>query len=61
MMSCAGIAVTSGAFIVYLMGCLMDWRSASLLCAIVPLTALISICFVRPKFEHKKNLQTKIL
>lgn len=46
LISCAGVAVTLGLFIVYLLGSVTDWRTAALICLTVPLFTIVAICFV---------------
>lgn len=46
MMSCAGLAVSLGLFLVYLLGAITDWRTVSLICSVFPLITLISLLMV---------------
>ncbi|CAD7092819.1 unnamed protein product [Hermetia illucens] len=46
LISCAGVAVTLGFLVVYLLGSLMDWRTAALVCLCVPVMTMVAICFV---------------
>lgn len=46
LISCAGVAVTLGLFITYLLGSVLDWRTAALICLSVPLFTVVAICFV---------------
>lgn len=50
LIACAGIAATLGFFVIFLMGTLMDWRSAALKCLIIPIMTMITVCFVSGKF-----------
>lgn len=52
MMSCAGLAVSLGLFLVYLLAAIMDWRSVSLICAIFPMITLISLFMVSTRPYH---------
>ena len=44
--SCAGVAVTAGYFIVYLLGTVTSWRTTAMICLSVPLFTMVAICFV---------------
>ncbi|GAB0097351.1 facilitated trehalose transporter Tret1 [Sergentomyia squamirostris] len=44
--SCAGVAATLGFFIGYLMGTLVSWREAALICLTIPVFTVIAIFFV---------------
>lgn len=46
LISCAGVAVTFGLFVVYLLGSITDWRTAAGICLAVPLFTVVAICFV---------------
>ncbi|XP_055387594.1 facilitated trehalose transporter Tret1-like isoform X2 [Condylostylus longicornis] len=46
LISCAGISVTLGIFIVYWLGSITTWRIAALICLSVPLVTVVAICFV---------------
>ncbi|XP_055716568.1 facilitated trehalose transporter Tret1-like [Phlebotomus papatasi] len=46
LISCAGVAATLGFFIGYLLGTIVPWRQAALVCLTVPLLTVIAICFV---------------
>ncbi|GAB0097348.1 facilitated trehalose transporter Tret1 [Sergentomyia squamirostris] len=44
--SCTGVAATLGFFIGYLLGTLVTWREAALICLTIPIFTIIAICFV---------------
>lgn len=49
LMACTGISSTTGIFIVYLLGTLLSWRQTALICAVIPITTLTAIFFVKFK------------
>lgn len=53
-MSAAGLSVSLGLFLVFLMAMMTDWRTVALICIIFPLITFISQCFVR-KIRHDFN------
>lgn len=46
MMSCAGLCVSVGVFIVFLTNLMMSWRMVALVCAIIPCVTFFALFFV---------------
>lgn len=61
--ACAGVSVMIGITIVYLLGTIMVWRTAALICLTVPVATMIAICFVpeTPMWLLSKNRNEEAL
>lgn len=55
--ACAGISSSMGIFMVFSLGSLFSWRQVALICAIIPITTMIAVFFVR---ESIQKLNTTI-
>lgn len=53
--ACAGISSSVGIFMVFLLGSLFSWRQVALICAIIPVTTMIAVFFVRKSTRTIKN------
>lgn len=45
--ACSGISAAGGFFMIFLLGSMMAWRTAAIICLSIPLATLVAICFVR--------------
>lgn len=63
-MSCAGLSVSVGVFIVFLMSSMMSWRTVSLVCVIFPIVTFVALFFVRNyyyRYNHLKLVKYKLM
>lgn len=49
-MACSGISSASGIFMVFFLGSFLSWRQVAFICAIIPISSIIAVFFVRLKF-----------
>lgn len=47
LMACSGISSASGIFMVFFLGSFLSWRQVAFICAVIPISSIIAVFFVR--------------